>query len=276
MQSLERDESAPQTEHEQRIPIPRVTVGRIERALGLVGGGALSFYGVRRYTRKRRGRDGAGLLILLAGATVVARSLVPRERRHRLARFVRGEPQGPAAALDAKHAVRARASVTIGRDPPELYRFWRDVQNLPSIMEHVEAVRVDGGDVFHWIVKGPAGTHVAWDARIVADEENRLISWRSLDGADVSNAGSVRFRPAPGGRGTEVTVELSYEPPAGKVGATLARLLGEIPERQIESDLHRFKQLMETGEIPTTVGQPRGGRAALRHAAKAEAQGRRA
>jgi uncharacterized membrane protein len=125
-------------------------------------------------------------------------------------------------------------------------------------MDHLESVRILDGKRSHWVAKAPLGTSVEWDAEIINEEANELIGWRSLEGADVPNAGSVRFRPAPGGRGTEVRVNLEYNPPTGKLGAAFAKLLGEEPERQVEEDLRRFKQWMEAGEIPTTAGQPKG------------------
>ncbi|MGE5612529.1 MAG: cyclase, partial [Bacillota bacterium] len=104
---------------------------------------------------------------------------------------------------------------------------------------------------------GPAGSHVEWDAQVINDEENSLIAWRSQEGASVDNAGSVRFVPA-GDRGTEVRVVLEYIPPAGQIGFMVAKLYGEEPRQQVSEDLYHFKQLMETGEIPSTEGQPQG------------------
>jgi uncharacterized membrane protein len=110
----------------------------------------------------------------------------------------------------------------------------------------------------HWAVKGPAGRTVEWDAEIINDEPNALIAWRSLDGADVDNAGSVRFVPGPEGRGTQVRVVIDYIPPAGFVGKWVATLFGANPEHEILEDLRSFKRLMETGEVATTEGQPHG------------------
>jgi uncharacterized membrane protein len=125
-------------------------------------------------------------------------------------------------------------------------------------MKHVESVSVLDEKRSHWVVRGPAGSTVEWDAEIINDEPNALIAWRSLDNAEVDNAGSVRFVPGPEGRGTEVRVVLDYIPPAGRVGKWVARLFGEEPSQQIHEDLRRFKRLMETGEIPTIEGQPTG------------------
>ena len=158
----------------------------------------------------------------------------------------RSETMGDARkdhALDVKHVV------TVNRPAEELYQFWHNFQNLPRFMNHLEDVQVTSERRSHWKAKAPAGRTVEWDAEITDDRPNELIAWRSLDGADVDNAGTVRFQPAPGGRGTEVHVEMRYRPPAGAIGATVAKLFGEAPEQQVEDDLHAFKQVMETGEV---------------------------
>jgi len=151
-----------------------------------------------------------------------------------------------------------RKAITISRKPEELYRFWRNFEKLPAFMNHLKAVRDLGNNRSHWVAKGPAGLDVEWDAEVIEDKPNELLAWRSLSGADVDNAGEVRFEPAPGGRGTVLRVVLRYNPPAGKVGAAFAKSLGEAPEKQIAVDLLRFKQLIETGEIARTEGQPAG------------------
>jgi uncharacterized membrane protein len=154
--------------------------------------------------------------------------------------------------------IRLSQAVTINRSPEEIYRFWRDFQNLPRFMKHLESVRVTGDRRSRWVAKAPAGRTVEWDAEITEDRPNELIAWRSLEGADVDSVGSVRFERAPGGRGTIVKVEMRYSPPAGRVGAAVAKLLGEGPEWRIKDDLRRLKQLMEVGEVITTEGQPAG------------------
>jgi uncharacterized membrane protein len=155
-------------------------------------------------------------------------------------------------------AIRVAQSVWINRSPEELYRFWRDFQNLPRFMKHIESARQTEGGRSHWVAKAPAGTTVEWDAEITEDRPNELIAWRSLEGSDVDSVGSVRFERAPGGRGSIVKVEMRYRPPAGVVGATVAKFLGKDPGRQIKDDLRRFKQIMEAGEAITTEGQPAG------------------
>src|SRR5581483_8299875 len=155
-------------------------------------------------------------------------------------------------------AIHVEKVVTINRSPEELYSFWRNFENLPRIMNHLVSVKNLDDKRSHWVVKSPGGTTVEWDAEMTMEKPNELIGWRSLEGAQVDNSGSVRFERAPGGRGTVVRVQLDYRPPAGVIGATLAKFFGEAPEKQVAVDLHRFKQLIETGEIPRTEGQPAG------------------
>lgn len=152
-----------------------------------------------------------------------------------------------------------RKSITIDKPVEELYRFWRDFENLPRFMRHLQSVRSGPGRL-QWVSRGPLGKNFSWEAEIVEERENEMISWRTLPGSQIENQGTVRFQAAPEGRGTEMQVELLYRPPAGRVGATFAMLFGEEPEQQIREDLRRFKELMEAGEIPTTDGQPHGRR----------------
>lgn len=152
------------------------------------------------------------------------------------------------------HGVHAKASCIVNRHPDEVYSFWRDFRNLPRFMEHLESVEELSEGRSHWVAKGPAGTTVEWDAIIVAEDPGRVITWRSLEDSDVDNAGAVRFELAPGGRGTIVKVNIRYNPPAGVLGATVAKLFGEEPEQQLDDDLRRFKQVMEIGEVVVSEG----------------------
>jgi uncharacterized membrane protein len=152
---------------------------------------------------------------------------------------------------------RVVKSVTIARPAEELFAFWRDFTNLPRFMQHLESVTPIDATRSRWVARGPAGLHVEWEAEIVNETENSLIAWRSLEDSDVDHAGSVHFEPL-GDRGTAVKVILRYDPPAGAVGMVFAKLFREEPSQQIADDLRRFKQLMETGEIATTEGQPAG------------------
>ena len=152
-----------------------------------------------------------------------------------------------------RQGVRVEQVTTINKPVHEVYQFWRNFENLPRFMRHLESVEELGNRRSHWRAKGPAGS-VEWDAEMLQDREDEWIAWQSVEGSGVQNSGSVRFQPAPGARGTEVRVQLQYIPPAGTIGRTIAWLFGEEPEQQIHEDLHRFKQLMETGEISISDG----------------------
>ena len=149
-------------------------------------------------------------------------------------------------------------SVTIGRPAAELYERWRDLPRLPELMQHLESVTVLDERRSHWVAKGPADTKVEWEATIVEDVPGEVISWRSVEGSEIPNEGRVEFNRAPADQGTELRVHLKYDPPAGVLGKTVARLFGEEPSQQIRQDLKRFKQLVEAGEIATIEGQPSG------------------
>lgn len=146
-------------------------------------------------------------------------------------------------------AITVHETVTINRPAGDLYPLWRNLSNLPRIMSHLVSVEQINDKHSHWKATAPAGATVEWDAEIVEDRPNELIAWRALPDAQVPNAGSVRFVSAPGDRGTEVHVELRYDPPAGKLGKVVAKLFGEEPSQQISVDLRRFKQVVETGEV---------------------------
>lgn len=156
--------------------------------------------------------------------------------------------------------MEGRTAITINRSPDEVYAEWRDFERLPTFMYHLESVRTTDDRRSHWVAKGPAGMTVEWDAEITEDVPGSRIAWRSLDGASVKNSGSVRFRPAPKGEGTEVYVEVEYSPPGGALGSVVAKLFGEEPNQQIADDLRRFKQFVETGEIARSDGSPLGTR----------------
>jgi uncharacterized membrane protein len=159
---------------------------------------------------------------------------------------------------DVAREVHIETSIAIDKSPEELYAFWRDFTNLPVFMMNLESVTLLDATRSHWIANGPLGTRVEWDAEIYNDKENELIAWRSLENADVINAGSVRFQAGPKGHGTFVRVTVNYNPPAGAVGTSLAKLLGAEPLQLIKEDLRRLKQIMEAGEIATIDGQTSG------------------
>ena len=169
-------------------------------------------------------------------------------------------------------SIRMARSVAVNRSPEELYHFWHDFTNFPRFMLHLESVQRTGERTSHWIARGPAGTHVEWDSEITADTPNELIAWRSQEGADVDNSGIVAFEPRPGGRGTIVRVEIEYTPPGGTAGALVAKLFNASPEQQVYDDLHRMKQVLETGEVTRSDAVPKGLGPVRQHAAQGEAR----
>lgn len=195
-------------------------------------------------------RSPGGALLALAGGAIAYGSAtgqlpLPGWVRSRLP--VRGE----------RGLVVDRA-FTILRPIEDVYGYWRDFERLPSFMPYLRSVTTTDGGRSHWVANGPAGTTVEWDAVILDDRPNELIRWESLPGAQVPNRGVVRFDPAPGDRGTEVRVHLEYDPPAGRLGATIAQLLGEGADRQVRESLRRFKSIVESGVAPTNDDQPMG------------------
>lgn len=156
--------------------------------------------------------------------------------------------------------VEARSAITVNAAGADVYRRWRALEELPTFMYHLESVREIGGGRSHWVAKAPAGTTVEWEAETVEDLPGERLSWRSVAGSEVANAGTVTFEPAPAGRGTEVRVHLEYNPPGGALGAAVAKLFGEEPNQQLADDLRRFKQLVETGEIARSDAAPYGTR----------------
>ena len=149
-------------------------------------------------------------------------------------------------------------TLTVNRSAEDLYKAWRDVAQLPRWMKHLTSVEVKDERHSHWIATGPAGSRLEWDAEITDDRPHEMIAWRSVEGSDGEHSGVVRFEPAPGDRGTMVSVDMRYAPPGGTLGSAVAAWFGEDPPQSIKMDLRRFKQVMETGEVITTEGQPAG------------------
>lgn len=203
----------------------------------VIGGSALALLGITR-------RSKTGLALATAGGLLAYR----------------------AARAKQPQEFYAESSFAINCAPEEAYRFWRNFENLPRFMRHLESVRVKDDRHSEWTAIGPLGVRLHWNAEIVDEGENQWIVWRSLPGSDLENIGSVQFRRAPGDRGTIVAAIIEYNPPAGAVGKTLATILGKDPEFTLREDLRRFKSLMEASEIPTTDGQPHGPRSAVMRA----------
>ncbi len=242
----------------------QTNVGSAERFASAVAGGALLAYGMKR-------GDTLGILLSVLGGGVALRgatghcqvydamdvdtSGVPKNKNFAGSKTGSKSPTYQNGLLSGK--VHVSKSLTINKSPAELYSFWRNFENLPQFMEHLESVKNLDGKKSHWKAKAPLGKSVEWDAEVTSEQENSRIGWRSLEGADIPNSGVVEFKPTTN-RGTEVKVSLTYEAPGGALGAMFAKLFGEEPSQQVYGDLYRFKSLMESGEVITVEGQSSG------------------
>jgi uncharacterized membrane protein len=206
-----------------------------------------------------RGRAGVSFA-MVAGILAVDAFAATQLTRHA------GHPlvSGVAAPTD----LYFETSIATAKTPQECYRFWRDLKNLPRFMENVQSVQALDEQRFHWVAQGPAEATMEWDCEITEDRPGSALAWRTLDGAQIPNAGSVIFEPSPHGRGTIVRLSIHYSPVGGRLNASLARLLRQDPQTQVREDLRRFKQLLETGEIATTHGQPTGRRSLIGRAVR--------
>ena len=212
-----------------------------ERWATALGGAALVVWGARKLSRERHP---VGALLATTGASLIWRSTRSDTR----------------ARLGGRRGTVVEESVAINRTREELYEFWSDFERLPAIMPQLASVEQVGYRRSHWVAHGTARSRIEWYAEIINDIPYELIAWRTVDGSDVASAGSVHFESGPLGRGTVVRVKLQYDSPGGRLGAAFAWAFGDEPSQLLREGLRRFKQLMETGEIPTTEGQSRGQR----------------
>jgi uncharacterized membrane protein len=225
-------------------------VSDAERKGSVLAGSALVLIGLAR------GRLG-GLTAALAGGALLYRGFTGHCYGYE-ALGINTAEHGPATAVPALEGEKVEKSINVQRTPEDLYRFWRNFENLPRVMPHLRSVQPIDATRSHWEADGILGRSVHWDAEVFNERENELIAWRSLPGGDVDTAGSVHFKALPHDRGTTVTVSIKYNPPAGKIGAGVASVFGEGLEQKLSEDLRHFKSIMEAGESATTVGQPSG------------------
>jgi uncharacterized membrane protein len=229
-----------------------VNMARNERLIFATGGMLMLTAGLVRRDWIGAGMGAVGVDMMLRGVT--GRSIIyPMLGENRAV-----HNQSAAISVPHEQGIRVTQNITIGRPLDELYAFWRDFTNLPHFMKHLESVTINSPTHSHWKVTGPAGVTIEWDAEIINEENNKVIGWRSLKNPYVDHAGSVRFREAPGQRGTEINVTMEYIPLGGTAGRLLASLFGDAPSQQIYEDLHRLKQHLEVGEVATIAGQPSG------------------
>jgi uncharacterized membrane protein len=221
----------------QERPRRSVNVGAKERKASVAGGAALAATGAAALAKRR---FLPGIAMLAAGGMLVYRGKTGHCNLY--------QAIGISTATDA---VTMEKTVTVNRPKREVYDYWRRLENLPSFMKHVDSVRPTGAKSSHWKASGPGGVELEWDAEITSEKPGEEISWRTVDGAEVENSGSVEFHDAPGGRGTEVHVTISFRPPGGAAGKMAATLGNFVTSQFLEEDLKRFKQVLETGEIAT-------------------------
>lgn len=237
-------------------------LSQTERLVSGIAGGGLIAYGLKR-------RDAAGAVLAVVGGLLGVRGATGhchvKDAVNLNAKPRSENSRSPFNKSLLGGKVHVTESVTINKSPAELYAFWRNFENLPQFMTHLETVSTTDEKRSHWKAKAPLGTSVEWDAEVTSDVENNRIGWKSTEGADIPNAGVVEFLPTTN-RGTEVKVVLTYEPPAGKFGALVAKMFGEEPKQQIHEDLRRFKRLMEAGLIMNVEGQTSGRAAKTKNA----------
>jgi uncharacterized membrane protein len=228
-------------------------VGRTERIVSAAAGGALIAYGIKN-------GGITGTLMSVIGGIMLYRGATGHCHLYDAAGIdTRGdEPLGTQRSPYNKRIlsgqIHVKKAITIDRPANVVYEFWKNFENFPKFMQHVESVTKNADNTWHWKVKAPLGTSVEWDARVTSDVENEKIGWRSMDNSDIPSSGVVEFR---GTRddSTEVTVTLIYEAPAGKFGEWAAWALGEEPGLQVSEDLRRFKEMIESEEKADEVAR---------------------
>lgn len=230
-------------------------VGNPERIASAIAGGGLIAYGIKR-------KDWIGALLGLVGGGLALRGATGHCQvydaldidTNESSLFERGKEKAKDWFSQETEIVK---SITINKSADELYAFWRNFENLPKFMNHLESVKVVDNARSEWTAKAPLGTQARWTAEITEDVNNEKIAWRSVENSEITNSGKVEFLPTIE-RGTVVKVTIRYQPPAGKLGAFASYFLSEEPDTQISEDLRRFKSLMETGLIMHVEGQPSG------------------
>lgn len=176
-------------------------------------------------------RSALGLLGGLGGAALIARSSanMPIDRLVGVRR----------PAMELQKCIDVAAPIE------QVFETFSQLERFPELMSHVREVHVRGDGTSQWVVEGPAGRTISWEAVTTRLEPNRLIAWRTLPGSAVEHAGLLRFEQTNGG--TRVLVTMNYTPPAGALGHAVARLFGTDPKSELNDDLLRMKVFLETG-----------------------------
>lgn len=191
------------------------------------GGALIALYGLGR-------RDVLGSLMRLTGAGLVARATTDF-------------PVSRLVGLDGgRRGIVVQKTVTLAMPIERVYDLWNHPEQFPCFMQHIQEVRPQGADRYHWVVKGPAGLPVEWDAVVTKREPNRLIAWKSVEGQAIENAGLIHFEPTADG-GTRLNIRMTYHPPAGVLGHAVASFFGADPKHEMDVDFVQVKQLLEQG-----------------------------
>jgi uncharacterized membrane protein len=236
METTNAEATAPREGRKQR----KVNVGPTERQASMVGGAALAVSGLTSIARRRYL---PGLAMVAAGGMLLFRGKTGHCDLY--------EALGVDTIHTSESGMRIEKVVTINRPSREIYDYWHNLENLPHFMKHIDSVQITGAKTSHWKASGPGGVTVEWDAEMMDDYPSQQISWHSVGDTNFPNKGTVEFLEAPGGRGTEVRVTMDYYPPGGMAGKAAAKLMHPVTAQQLEEDLKRLKQIMETGEIAT-------------------------
>ncbi|WP_148665346.1 SRPBCC family protein [Sulfurifustis variabilis] len=215
-----------------------VNIGAVERAVSVAGGALLALSGLSRRSWARTPLVGVGAILVYRGA---------RGHSYLYERI----------GIDRANApIEIEQAVTINRKPEEVYAFWRQLENLPRFMRHLRSVKQESPTRSHWTAQTAlTGRTLEWDSEITEDKPNELIRWRSVPDGSIQHSGEVRFRAAPGARGTEVHVRMEYRP---IVGVAVGAAMYPFTRQTLKEEMRRLKHVMEAGEIPTTEGQPAG------------------
>jgi uncharacterized membrane protein len=238
MQSKSRITDADKTASGHQVQ----NLGKTERIISTIGGAGLIAFGLIKRSKLTTA------LSLATGSFLLYRGATGHSGLYKSLGIGTAPKATPATSVAEETGVRIDETIIIDRPVEEVYKYWRNLENLPQIMRHLESVRMLDNRNSHWKVKGPAGMNIEWYAEIINDLPNERIGWKSLDSSDVDNAGSVHFQPINENR-TQIDVTLKYAPPAGKIGNAFAKLLGEDPKSQIAEDLDNFKSHMESQEF---------------------------
>jgi uncharacterized membrane protein len=230
--------NSPSTQIESQT---RQNVANSERAASAVGGALLALYGLGK-------RNGATPLFLFLGGLLISRGVTGRcqiydrlglDTNRALVR----------SGVPGNKGIRVERSIEVNLSPAQVFSYWRNLENLPFFMPHIKSVKRTEDGISHWKVEGPAGIPLEWDAEIINERPGEMLAWQSLPGAQVQNAGTVRFAASRSGTGTLLTVVLQYQPPGGRLGAAVASIFGEAPEAQLEADLIRFRDWVEAEPV---------------------------